>query len=127
MKAPTVLSGQYYPMYNYAYGIDPVALEYSLGNDIEVESLKFELPSDDFMSNEKYSYMTIFKGAVYFYNHDTGNYDAMDIGARDVYTASELEPYLSPGNTMTVKYVFDGSADYSWVTLPVLTVLGRDK
>ncbi len=127
MKAPTVLSGQYYPMYNYAYGIDPVALEYSLGNDIEVESLKFELPSDDFMSNEKYSYMTMFKGAVYFYNHDTGDYDAVDIMAKDVYTASELEPYLLPGNTMTVKYVFDGSADYSWVTLPVLTVLGRDK
>lgn len=126
MKAPTVISGQYYAASNYAYGIDPVALEYSLGNDIEVERLKFERLSDEFINSEKYSYMTYFKGTIYFYNHDTGVYDAMD-SAKAEYTAKELEPYLSPGNTMTIKYVFDGNTDYSWVTLPMLTVLGRDK
>lgn len=126
MRAPNVISGQYYADSNYAYGIDPVALEYFLGNDIEVERLKFERLSDEFTNSEKYSYMTLFKGTIYFYNHDTGVYDAMD-STKSEYTAQELEPYLSPGNTMTVKYVFDGNTDYSWVTLPMLTVLGRDK
>ena len=50
----------------------------------------------------------------------------MDTG-KSVYAADELEPYLSPGNTMTIKYIFDNNTDYSWVTLPMLTVLGKDK
>ena len=68
----------------------------------------------------------MFSGSLYFYNHDTGIYDLMDTG-KSVYAADELEPYRSPGNTMTIKYIFDNNTDYSWVTLPMLTVLGKDK
>lgn len=127
MKTPTVVSGQYYADSNAIYGIDPVALEYSLGNDLEVEKLTFENPSEEFLNSESFYYTTTFKGNMYFYNHDTGNYDAMDPN-KTVYKAGELTPYLSPGNTLTVKYVCDNTVDNNWyVTLPMLTVVGRDK
>jgi len=127
MKTPTVVSGQYYADSNAIYGVDPVALEYFLGNDLEVETLTFENPSDEFLNSESFYYATIFKGNIYFYNHDTGNYDAMDPN-KSVYKAWELTPYLSPGNTLTVKYVCDNTSENNWyVTLPMLTVTGRDK
>lgn len=127
MKTPTVVSGQYYADSNAIYGVDPVALEYFLGNDLEVETLTFENPSDEFLNSESFYYTTIFKGNIYFYNHDTGNYDTMDPN-KSVYKAWELTPYLSPGNTLTVKYVCDNTSENNWyVTLPMLTVAGRDK
>lgn len=127
MKTPTVVSGQYYADSNAIYGVDPVALEYFLGNDLEVETLTFENPSDEFLNSESFYYATLFKGNIYFYNHDTGNYDAMDPN-KSVYRAWELTSYLSPGNTLTVKYVCDNTSENNWyVTLPMLTVAGRDK
>lgn len=127
MKSPVVLSGQYYADSNAAYGLDPVALEYSLGNDLEVEKLTFENPSEEFLTNESFGITTMFQGNLYFYNHDTGNYDLMESG-RTEYSGQELEPYLSPGNTLTVKYVSDNTSDGNWyMTLPMLTVVGRDK
>ncbi len=39
MRVPTTVSGQYYSDTNAIYGVDPVALEYSLGNDVSVEKL----------------------------------------------------------------------------------------
>ncbi|HCD45091.1 MAG TPA: hypothetical protein DEQ64_15430 [Lachnoclostridium sp.] len=127
MKTPTVVSGQYYADSNAIYGVDPVSLEYFLGNDMEVEKLTFENPSDEFLNSENFYYTTIFKGNIYFYNHDTGNYDAMEPD-KTVYKAWELTPYLSPGNTLTVKYVCDNTSENNWyVTLPMLTVAGRDK
>ncbi|WP_394524856.1 hypothetical protein [Lacrimispora sp. JR3] len=127
MKTPEVISGQYYSDSNAAYAVDPVALEYSLGNDLEVEKLMFENPSEEFLNNEGIAYTNLFKGDIYFYNHDTGNYDLMDAG-KTVYSASELTSYLSPGNTLTVKYVCDNAGEKNWyVTLPMLSVIGRDK
>lgn len=44
------------------------------------------------------------------------------------YDREALEPYLSPGNTLTVKYVYTSTDDYSWnIMLPILTVTGRSK
>ncbi|MEY8354731.1 hypothetical protein AALB39_15420 [Lachnospiraceae bacterium 54-53] len=127
MKPPKVVSGQYYGDSNAIYGVDPVTLEYFLGNDLDMEVLTFENPSEEFLNSEASNYITIFKGNIYFYNHDTGNYDAMD-SDQSVYKASELSHYLSPGNTLTVKYVCDSTSGNNWyVTLPMLTVVGRDK
>ena len=127
MKTPTVISGQYYADSNSIYGADPVTLEYSLGNDLEVETLTFENPSDEFLDQASFNYTSIFQGSIYFYNHDTGNFDPMEPG-KMVYKAPELTPYLSPGNTLTVKYVCDNSSENNWyVTLPMLTVAGKDK
>lgn len=127
MKTPTVVSGQYYSDSNSIYGADPVTLEYSLGNDLDVETLTFENPSDEFLDQASFNYTSIFQGSIYFYNHDTGNFDPMEQG-KMVYKAGELTPYLSPGNTLTVKYVCDSSSENNWyVTLPMLTVAGKDK
>lgn len=127
MKTPEAVSGQYYSDSNAIYGVDPVTLEYSLGNDLNVEKLIFENPSDEFLNNQSTNYTNIFKGKTYFYNHNTGNYDTMD-PEKTEYTAKELTPYLSPGNTLTVKYVCEDTVENNWyVTLPMLMVLGRDK
>jgi hypothetical protein len=127
MRNPTVVSGQYYADTNSANCIDPVALEYFLGSDIEVEKLVFETPSSDFMDMESLYYTAVFKGNIYFYNHDTGNYDLMKPGKSD-YKQYELEPYLSPANTLTVKYAADSTNEYNWyLNLPMLNVVGRDK
>ncbi|WP_349667579.1 hypothetical protein [Lacrimispora sp.] len=127
MRVPTTVSGQYYSDTNAIYGVDPVALEYSLGNDVSVEKLIFENPSEEFLDSQNTNYTNIFKGKIYFYNHDTGNYDLMDPG-KTQYSARELVSYLSPGNTLTVKYVCEDSVENNWyVTLPMLMVLGRDK
>ena len=46
---------------------------------------------------------------------------------KDVYEAYELAPYLSPGNTITVKYVYENMTDYNWnVLLPMLDIVGRE-
>lgn len=126
MRTPHLVSGQYYASGNSVYGMDPVVLEYYLGNDIEVKSLTFESISNEFIDSPKLSGLVMFKGNIYFYNHDTGAYDLMAAG-KSVFTADELEPYLSPGNTMTIKYIFDSNTDYSMVTLPMLAVMGKDK
>lgn len=127
MKIPKVVSGQYYAESNAIYGVDPVTLEYFLGNDLKMEKLTFENPSDEFLNSNGFYYTNMFKGNIYFYNHDTGNYDDMDSNKK-VYFAKELAPYLSPGNTLTVKYACDNMEDNNWyVTLPMLTVVGRDK
>ncbi len=127
MKTPVVVSGQYYADSNAIYGVDPVALEYYLGNDLEVEKLSFENPSKEFLNSDNFNDINMFTGNIYFYNHDTGNYDVMDLDKK-VYSASELTPYLSPGNTLTVKYACENTTENNWyVTLPMLTVVGRDK
>ena len=127
MKAPNVISGQFYSETNSIYGVDPVALEYYLGNDLSVEKLTFENPSADFLKNDTNYYTNIFKGKIYFYNHNTGNYDDME-DDKTIFYKGELAPYLSPGNTLTVKYVCEDTSENDWyVTLPMLTVVGRDK
>lgn len=127
MKRPTVVSGQYYASSNAFYGVDPVVLEYSLGNDINVEKLTFKQISKEFLESDKYGTVTPFKGGIYFYNHDTGIYDQMEEG-REEFMGEELKPYLSPGNTITVKYVSDNATDFNWyVVLPMPEITGKEK
>lgn len=126
-KAPNVLSGDYYAANNTMYGSAPLILEYFLGNDIEVEKLAFHQPDEQSRENLKLYYTVPFEGQMYFYNYNTGNYDPVDDLASE-YGSRELEPYLSPGNTLTVKYVYEAGEDYTWnIMLPVLTVTGRSK
>lgn len=126
-KQPNVLSGEYYARNNTMYGLTPVMLEYYLGNNIEVDKLSFRHLSDEVADSMRYYYTVPFTGSMYFYNYNTGNYDSMDMGVAE-YDRSVLEPYLSPGNTLTVKYVYDTSGDYTWnIVLPVLAVTGRNK
>lgn len=126
-KDPEVVSGEYYANTNTMYGSAPVVLEYYLGNDLEVERLNFYSPSQGIADGLRYYYVVPFAGTMYFYNYNTGNYDPMDV-SRTEYDGESLAPYLSPGNTLTVKYAYDGAGDYAWnIMLPVLAVTGRSK
>ena len=54
--------------------------------------------------------------------------DLLQIDYLQNLSREELEEYLSPGNTITVKYVYDTTGEYTWnIMLPVLTVTGRSK
>lgn len=124
-RTPRVLGGSYSSGYNVMQGVDPLILEYSLGTDIQVESLLFETVSDRFKDPEKYPYLTVFQGAMAFYNYGTNAYDTMDAG-KDEFSYKELEHYLSPDNKIRVRYIPDGSGGNGWdVALPFLSVTGR--
>lgn len=124
IKTPVVLGGSYDSANNTLFGADPVTLEYSLGNDVRIEKLIFDQVSPEFAAAG--SGLSLFQGNIYFYNHGTGKYDLMD-SMKNVYEAYELAPYLSPGNTVTVKYVYENMTDYNWnVLLPMLDIVGRE-
>ena len=129
-QAPTVISGSYQARYNSMYGgepSEPAVIEYSLGNDLEVNKLTFTAISSMFIGNPKYPYLMPFQGKIYFYNYDTGHNDLMN-DKKTTYSAEELKPYLSPSNTITVKYLSEGTSEYgSDRTLPMLYVTGREK
>lgn len=126
-KQPNVLSGEYYASNNTMYGLTPVMLEYYLGNNIEVDKLNFYHLSNEVAESMRYYYTVPFSGSMYFYNYNSGNYDSIDTSVTE-YGRETLEPYLSPGNTLTVKYVYDTTGDYTWnIMLPVLAVTGRSK
>ena len=47
---------------------------------------------------------------------------------KKTYDAVELEPYLSPSNTLTVKYLYDNTSEYSWnIMLPMINVIGEER
>lgn len=126
MKTPTVVSGNYSISTNSMTGTEPVTLEYHLGNDINVESLTFEPVSEEFLEVSNAAYIEMFAGSIYFYNHDTGNYDLMSLTGRTL-GISQLTPYLSPGNAITVRYAYDGSGSYNAIQLPMPMVAGRER
>lgn len=39
----------------------------------------------------------------------------------------QLRPYLSPGNTLTVRYVYGGQKSYNAIQLPMPMVAGRER
>ncbi len=125
-KTPKVLGGSYDQESNALYGMDPVTLEYSLGNDVRVESLFFDYVSEVFTANPSGDDLVPFEGSIYFYNHNTGAFDEMDPQKRE-YEDYQLAGYLSPGNTITVRYVYANMNQYNWnVLLPALNIVGRE-
>lgn len=126
MKEPTVVSGSYDLTTNSMSGTEPLTLEYQLGSDITVESLTFEPVSEEFAETSQSGYIEAFTGNIYFYNYRTGNYDKMEL-ADQTLKLEELRPYLSPGNTLTVRYVYDGTGSYNAIQLPMPMAAGRER
>lgn len=128
-QEPSVLTGNYQAAYNSMYTgepSEPAVIEYSLGNDLALEEIRFETLSPEFVGNARYPYLQEFQGEIYFYNHDTGRNDKME--PKDSYSARELRPYLSPSNTLTVKYVSIGGNENGWERqLPMIYAIGREK
>lgn len=128
MRRPKMTSGNgvYYSGYSTIYGTDPVVMEYYLGSDIQVEKLWFLPVSGDFLDDPQYYYVQNFRGAVYFYNYSTKAYDQVDIGKQE-FERSELGEYLSPSNSLTIKYISEESETSRSSSLPLLMVTGRER
>ncbi len=126
MKTPKVISGVYHTLSNSMSGIEPLTLEYQMGTEIEVESLTFEPVSKEFLGDDSGNLIEIFTGSVYFYNYSSGNFDRIEID-KGVMDVKQLSAYLSPGNTLTVRYVYDGPGSYNEVQLPMPMVAGRER
>lgn len=126
MKEPKVVSGSYDSAVNSMAGMEPLTLEYQLGEDIDVESLTFESVNEEFLEADRNSFTDAFTGSIYFYNYGTGNFDLMELEGQTL-DVEELRPYLSPGNTLTVRYVYDGIAGYNDLQLPMPMVAGRER
>jgi len=125
MKTPEVVTGQYDAQTNSMSGAEPLTLEYQMGTDIQVESLTFEAVSEEFLESGSEHYIEVFTGGIYFYNHVTGSFDRMELEGKSM-QVSELGPYLSPGNVLTVRYVYEGTGSYHAIQLPMPMVAGRE-
>ena len=125
MKTPKVTGGSYDAETNSMSGAEPLTLEYQFGTDIEVESLTFETVSEEFSDTGNGSLSRIFTGSIYFYNYGTGNFDKMELEGKTL-NVEQLKPYLSPGNTLTVRYAYNGGG-YDAIQLPMPMVAGRER
>ncbi|MCI6887441.1 MAG: hypothetical protein MR868_09365 [Lachnospiraceae bacterium] len=126
MKTPIVISGSYQESTNSMSSTEPLTLEYQLGTDITVESLTFEYVSEDFLGVESGNYTEAFTGTIYFYDYGSGNFEPVDLDGRTM-NVEELKPYLSPTNTLTVRYVYNGPVSFSSIQLPMPMVAGRER
>ena len=126
MKMPRVISGEYNAESNSMSGMEPLVVEYEMGEELDVESLTFEPVSQVFSGNGRDSYIEAFTGSIYFYNHGSGNYDRIQFDGKKM-NVDQLRPYLSPGNTLTVRYVYGGQKSYNAIQLPMPMVAGRER
>lgn len=120
-KSPTVIGGGYDSRNNTMYGLGPVILEYQLGTGMDIDELHFERISDEVIELANPDEYEIFKGEMSFFNYHTNRYD---LKSNDIltYSREELTPYLSPSNTITIRYVDISSV---MIVLPMLSVSGR--
>ncbi len=118
-------NGAFYADGTAMYGTEPVVVEYFLGEDIQVEQLSFFPVAEEFLNSTIFYYLKQFDGEAYFYNYNTKAYDRAEL-LKKHFLAAELEPYLSPENTLVVKYTIE-ETDSAGVSslLPVLMVTGR--
>lgn len=108
------------------YGTEPLAVEYVLGEDIQIEKLSFLPVTDVFLDDPSYYYLKRFDGAAFFYNYTTKSFDRMNLAQVD-FTAEELRPYLSQTGNIIVKYtVHEGDSTGVSSLLPHLMVTGRE-
>lgn len=125
--APKVISGAYEAASNTTGGGAAVVLEYSLGSDLKITHVRFNALSSVFSGKEDQGQkLTVFRGALAFYNYETSSYDLIDAGKTD-WTGEELKPYLSPASTLTVRYIPDeNAAEGTVMFLPVPIVTGTE-
>lgn len=121
MKNPTLLGGVFFANINAFYPVEPLVLEYQIGDDIEIDELNFETISSEFLSNDKD--IEIFEGEMYFFNYFKGSYDKKEIRN---YSIDELKEYLSPPKTIRIRYVYKENNSALVVSLPMISVTGSD-
>ena len=124
-KAPKVINGIYQASSNTISGMTPVTLEYSLGSALYIEKLTFGSLSHVFMEDSSFGRLRPFEGSIYFYNYAKGDFELMD-SSRTEFVDWQLDSYLSPGNTITIRYVCSSTEEYGDIVLPILYVTGRE-
>lgn len=124
IKNPAVLSGEYYVGTNTFYAKEALVLEYYLGEDVDVEELRFENLSLDIDENIN---ITEFKDQVYLYDYTKENFIRKDPN-KNIYTKEELEPYLSKTNSIRVRYfnTDDNTVDM-YLSLPMLSIVAKQR
>ena len=123
LKMPIVLSGDYSYINNSLKSNEATVLEYFLGENINIEEVKFEQISDVFMNPRYNDKVKVFKGNIALYNYKTGNFDYI---SKDNFSILDLLIYLSDTNTIRVRYSNIESGDLE-TALPMVTVLGVEK
>jgi len=123
LKMPIVLSGDYSYINNSLKSNEATVLEYFLGENINIEEVKFEQISDIFMNPRYNDKVKVFKGNIALYNYKTGNFDYI---SKDNFSILDLLIYLSDTNTIRVRYSNIESGDLE-TALPMVTVLGVEK
>lgn len=117
---PQVVSGDYDTASNTTRGT--VVLEYSLGSDINIAALYFNGLSELFNTEN----LSAFNGRISMYNYMTGGYDDKQLDYS--YSGEDIAPYLSPANTITVRYIPDDSiSSGARVFLPAPNIIGEEK
>ena len=108
------------------YGTEPIAVEYFLGENLNVEQISFLPVSDQFLEEPEFYYLKKFDGSAYFYNQTTQMYELVDL-SKIHFTTEELRPYLSKKNSVTVKFTAgENAVAGSTMLLPHLMVTGRE-
>ena len=128
IRQPEITSGtgSVYGSSMVMYGTEPMAAEYFLGTDIEVEKLAF-LPVSEELLNTQTSYLRQFSGHAYFYNCNTRIYDAVELD-KGTFSKEELSDYLSPEGSLLVKYENGETAPAGLgQAIPLLMVTGRKR
>ena len=124
--SPRVVSGSYDVASNTMSGTASAVLEYNLGTDVSLSSVRFNELSEVFWGREFPSGEVLepFSGAVSLYNYVTGSYDLMDISSR-IFSRDEIVPYLSPENAVMIRFIPDeNAAEGTEMFLPVPSVTG---
>ena len=118
---PKLVSGEYDAARNLTGG--SCVLEYTLGNDINIEDLSFRRLEEAFEDERT----AAFSGGIYFYNYQTSSYDAMGEAVYTGIDAEALSSYLSPSNTITVRFTADDTGGAEKLYLPVPYAVGTER
>ena len=114
---PVCISGEYSAESNSIITSEPAVLEYQLGNDLDLTCMIFEWPEIG----------VSFTGVISMYNYSTGSYDSIDPTKLE-YSKYELGEYLSPSNTIRMRYTYRGAVlDTDTVALPMISVVGTER
>ena len=117
---PAIVSGDYDIASNTSRGA--AVLEYSFGSDIDIGALYFTELDESFAGNE----LSAFSGQISIYNYVTGSYDYTDVS--HLYTGENIRPYLSPSNTVMIRYIPDDSVQTRKpMFLPVPNISGNER
>ena len=125
-EEPRIVSGNYDVASNTISGTTSAVIEYKLGTDIRVLSVRLNALSESFHGrlDEGGRMLIPFTGAMSMYNYITGGYDLIDSGKTE-FTEEEIRPYMSPENAIMVRFIPDeNTEDNNVMFLPVPMVTG---